>query len=102
MPGTAEEPALRPVLLAVPAGPASRNSSSGRNGSPANFTDLILLYTLELVINDVCTYFKILGQVVLEKTFTKISIFIIYIGVRDINQSRTNGPTNAHLTIAQV
>ena len=36
-----EKPALRPVLLAVPAGPASRNTSCGRNGSPANFTDLV-------------------------------------------------------------
>ena len=27
--------------------------------------------------------FKILGQVVNEKSLTKISIFIIYIGVRD-------------------
>ena len=48
--------------------------------------------------------FKILGQVVNEKSLTKISIFIIYIGVRDgkKNQSRTNGPINAHLTIVQV
>ena len=44
--------------------------------------------------------FKILGQVVPEKSLTKISIY--YIGVRDRNQSRTNGPINAHLTIAQV
>ena len=40
--------------------------------------------------------FKILGQVVNENSLTKISIFIIYIGVKDRNQ-RTNGPVNAHL-----
>ena len=40
--------------------------------------------------------FKILGQVVDEKSLTKISIFIIYIGARDRNQ-RTSGPVNAHL-----
>ena len=45
--------------------------------------------------------FKILGQVVPEKSLTKISIFITL--EREIekgNQSRTNGPINAHLTIA--
>ena len=40
--------------------------------------------------------FKIPGQVVNEKSLTKISISIIYIAVRDRNQ-RTNGPVNAHL-----
>ena len=42
--------------------------------------------------------FKILGQVVHEKSLTKIYIFIIYIGVRDRKKNqRTNGPVNAHL-----
>ena len=45
--------------------------------------------------------FKILGQVVPEKYLTK-KFHIHNIGVRDRNQSRTNGPINAHLTIAQV
>ena len=37
---------------------------------------LNFLYTVQLVISDVCTKFKILGQVVPEKSLTKISIFI--------------------------
>ena len=37
---------------------------------------LILLYTVQLLISDVYTNFKILGQVVPEKSLTKISIFI--------------------------
>ena len=37
---------------------------------------LILLYTVQPVIPDVCTKLKILGQVVPEKSLTKISILI--------------------------
>ena len=38
---------------------------------------LILLYIVEIVINQVLPSFKILRQVVPEKSLTKISIFII-------------------------
>ena len=38
---------------------------------------LILLYIIEIVINEVLPSFKILGQVVPEKSLTKISIFIL-------------------------
>ena len=37
---------------------------------------LILLYTVQPVIPDVCTKFQNLGQVVPEKSMTEISIFI--------------------------
>ena len=39
---------------------------------------LNFLYTVQLVISDVCTNFKILGQVVPDEKFN-----IYYIGVRD-------------------
>ena len=38
---------------------------------------LILLYIVEIVINEVLPSFKILGQVVPEKSLKKISILII-------------------------
>ena len=42
--------------------------------------------------------FKILGQVVNEKSLTKISIFIIYIGVRDRKKkNRKNAKKSQHL-----
>ena len=42
--------------------------------------------------------FKILGQVVPEKSLTKISIFIILEREKEkVNQSRTNGPINAQV-----
>ena len=46
-------------------------------------TWLILLNIVEIVINEVLPSFKILGQVVPEKSLTKISIFINNTGVRD-------------------
>ena len=51
---------------------------------------LILLYTLELVINEVVPNFKILGQVVNKKSLTKISIFIIYNRVGETGVPREN------------
>ena len=41
--------------------------------------------------------FKILGQVVPEKSLTKISIFIILEREKEKVNQRTNGPVNAHL-----
>ena len=38
---------------------------------------LILLYIVEIVINEVLPSFKILGQVVQEKSLKKISVLII-------------------------
>ena len=38
--------------------------------------------------------FKILGQIVNEKSLTKISIFIIYIGVRDGKKIEKNAKKN--------
>ena len=38
---------------------------------------MILLYIVEIVMNEVLPSFKILGQEVPEKSLTKISIFVI-------------------------
>ena len=44
-------------------------------------TSLVLQYTVQLVISNSCTNFKILGQVVTEKSLTKTSIY--YVEERD-------------------
>ena len=45
---------------------------------------------------------KIQASYTLEGTFLENVDNIKYLGVTITNQSRTNGPINAHLTIAQV
>ena len=37
-------------------------------------TSLVLQYTVQLVISNICANFKILGQVVTEKSLTKTSL----------------------------
>ena len=48
---------------------------------------LILCYTIQLVIPDVCTKFKILNQICSEKCLTE-DVHIHYIGVR--NEKKEN------------